>query len=279
MHAWISGLSITQTVVLTAVAVGVVVLLVAVRRVFKLARRVVWRAGLVVVVAWVAGIAPTLLAGLTTDAGAPPATVRAVTPSPPATVDDPGITISPTDALSDLTGIPIKGRAPMTGYTSDETFWGMWGTQPGGCDTRNFILGRDMTVITMKAGSNCLVQTGILDDPYTGKTINFTRGGGSNYDGGVQIDHVVARANAWATGAFAWTPDQRVAFANDPLELLAADATANQQKGSGDAATWLPSNKAFRCEYVTTQVEVKTKYGLWMTQAEHDTIQTILKGC
>ena len=167
----------------------------------------------------------------------------------------------------------------MTGYSSVEAFWGMWGNQPNGCDTRNFVLTRDMTGVAMKAGSRCLVQTGTLADPYTGQTISFTRGSGGNHDGGVQIDHVVARGNAWATGAFAWTPDQRTAFANDPLGLLAVDATANQKKGDGDAATWLPSNKAFRCQYVTIQVEVKAKYNLWMTQAEHDAIARILEAC
>jgi len=167
----------------------------------------------------------------------------------------------------------------MTGYVSDESFWGMWGTQPDGCDTRQTILARDLTDTVTTWGAPCYIQTGTLTDPYTGKTVNFTRGGGANFDGGVQIDHVVARGNAWATGAAGWNAVQRDAFANDPLELLAVSSAANQQKGDGDAATWLPSNKAFRCQYVTIQVEVKTKYGLWVTQAEHDAIQTILESC
>ena len=168
----------------------------------------------------------------------------------------------------------------MTGYSSVESFWGMWGNQANGCDTRNFVLARDMTDVTRKTGSRCLVQTGTLVDPYdVGETILFIRGSGSNRDGGVQIDHVVARGNAWATGAFAWTAQQRSAFANDPMDLLAVDATANQKKGDGDAATWLPANKAFRCQYVTIQVQVKAKYNLWMTQAEHDAIARILEAC
>jgi len=200
-------------------------------------------------------------------------------PSLPSTVGTPQPSTGAVDALAQLAAIPVKGRAPMTGYSSVEAFWGMWGNQPDGCDSRNFVLARDMTGLTMKSGSKCLVQTGTLADPYTGTTISFVRGSGANRDGGVQIDHVVARGNAWATGAFAWTPDQRAAFANDPLDLLAVDATANQKKGDGDAATWLPSNKAFRCQYVTIQVEVKAKYNLWMTQAEHDAIAKILEGC
>ncbi|MCL2470374.1 MAG: HNH endonuclease family protein [Propionibacteriaceae bacterium] len=184
--------------------------------------------------------------------------------------------------LATLATVPVKGRAAMTGYSSQEAFWGMWATPDGvdtNCDTRNYVLDRDLTSVTKKAGSNCLIQTGTLTDPYTGQVIDFVRAGGAGHDGGVQIDHVVARGNAWATGGFAWTPAQRNAFANDPLDLLAVSSTANQQKGDGDAATWLPANKSFRCQYVTIQVQVKATYGLWMTQAEHDAIEHILEGC
>ncbi|HEY1712061.1 MAG TPA: HNH endonuclease family protein, partial [Solirubrobacteraceae bacterium] len=74
-------------------------------------------------------------------------------------------------------------------------------------------------------------------------------------------------------------PPTREAFANDPLELLAVDARANRAKGDGDAATWLPANKAFRCSYVARQVAVKTKYRLWITQAEKDAISRVLATC
>jgi len=233
-------------------------------------------------------VAPTLVGcAAVAGGGNPPTTISKVTPSPSATSQPtpsptpsaPSATPTPSDALTELAALPVKGRAPMTGYSSVEAFWGMWGNQPDGCDTRNFVLTRDMTGVAMKAGSRCLVQTGTLADPYTGKTISFTRGSGGNHDGGVQIDHVVARGNAWATGAFAWTPEQRSAFANDPLGLLAVDATANQKKGDGDAATWLPANKAFRCQYVTIQVQLKAKYNLWVTQPEHDAIEKILEAC
>ena len=68
-------------------------------------------------------------------------------------------------------------------------------------------------------------------------------------------------------------------FANDPLELLAVDARANRAKGDGDAATWLPPNKSFRCSYVARQVAVKTKYRLWVTQAEKNAIGRVLATC
>jgi len=124
---------------------------------------------------------------------------------------------------------------------------------------------------------SCKVQSGTLHDPYTGATINFVRGAKSSE--AVQIDHVVALSNAWQTGAQQLDSATRVALANDPLELLAVDGRANQTKGDGDAATWLPSNKAFRCQYVARQIAVKSKYRLWVTYAEKSAMQNVLAHC
>ena len=123
----------------------------------------------------------------------------------------------------------------------------------------------------------CRVQSGVLDDPYTAKSIKFQRGEKSSQ--AVQIDHVVALSDAWQKGAQQLSVEQRKQFANDPLNLLAVDGPANQAKGDGDAATWLPENKSFRCQYVARQVAVKRKYNLWMTEAEKSVISDLLKVC
>ena len=73
--------------------------------------------------------------------------------------------------------------------------------------------------------------------------------------------------------------DHRTIFANDPLNLLAVDGDANQQKGDSDAASWLPPNKSFRCRYVARQIAVKQKYSLWVTEAEKAAMRRILNGC
>ena len=147
-----------------------------------------------------------------------------------------------------------------------------------GCDTRNDILRRDLTNIVRKAGTRgCVVLTGTLHDPYTNKVIAFRRGVRTST--AVQIDHVVALLDAWQKGAQQLSADQRRDLANDPIELLAVDGPTNEAKGAGDAATWLPPNKAFRCRYVALQVAVKVRYHLWVTQAEHDAIVRILSGC
>ena len=123
----------------------------------------------------------------------------------------------------------------------------------------------------------CTVATGTLNDPYSGTTIYFLRGTATSDD--VQIDHVVALSDAWQKGAQQLTYEQRVALANDPLELLAVDGDLNQQKGDGDAATWLPPNKSYRCDYVARQIAVKKKYSLWVTRSEYDAMADILSSC
>ncbi|MFJ8894965.1 DUF1524 domain-containing protein [Leifsonia sp. NPDC102414] len=208
----------------------------------------------------------------------------AVTPEP----DAPDLVSAPVDAASVVASatqttatalletLPVKGRAPKTGYDRTGEFGAAWlDVDRNGCDTRNDILGRDLHPATVSGG--CRVVSGTLLDAYTGKTIPFTRGNTTSL--AVQIDHVVPLLNAWETGAQNLTRAQRISLANDPLNLIAVGAAVNAQKSAGDAATWLPPKKDFRCAYVARQVSVKATYGLWVTKAEHDAIARVLSGC
>jgi Protein of unknown function (DUF1524) len=179
-------------------------------------------------------------------------------------------------ALAALRRIPIRGRAPKTGY-SRARFGAPWtDVDRNGCDTRDDILRRDLTGIRVRASTHgCVVVSGVLADPYTGKRIDFSKSAAAK----VQIDHVVALSDAWQTGAQGWSDTTRLDFANDPLELLAVDGVANQDKGDGDAATWLPPQKSFRCAYVGRQVAIKIRYRLWITQAERDAMARVLQKC
>jgi hypothetical protein len=179
------------------------------------------------------------------------------------------------DPIKALETLAVKGRAPKTGY-SRSAFGPAWAdVDRNGCDTRNDILKRDLTQVTFRAKTrDCVVESGVLADPFSGENINFQRG--EKTSALVQIDHVVALSNAWQTGIFKSDLATRKNFANDPLNLLAVKGSLNSQKGDGDAATWLPPDKQFRCDYVSRQVEVKVKYGLWLTRAERDAILRIL---
>jgi hypothetical protein len=177
-----------------------------------------------------------------------------------------------------LSTLPVKGRAAKTGYTRAQ-FGQTWAdVDRNGCDTRNDMLKRDLTEIVFKVKTrNCVVESGVLLDRYSGETINFVRGNVTSME--VQIDHVVALSNAWQTGAFKLTVIQRTALANDPLNLFAVKGRLNSQKGDGDAATWLPPLKSFRCAYVAQQIAVKAKYSLWVTAPEKDAMVRILTAC
>lgn len=189
-----------------------------------------------------------------------------------------GVEQEPGMATAVLETLAVKGRAPKTGYTRAQ-FGPAWADDDrNGCDTRNDILKRDLTSITYRAKTrNCVVESGTLIDRYSGETINFVKGNISSME--VQIDHVVALSNAWQTGAFKLSADQRKALSNDPLNLFAVKGRLNSQKGDGDAATWLPPLKSFRCSYVAQQIAVKAKYSLWVTAPEKAAMVSILAKC
>jgi len=179
------------------------------------------------------------------------------------------------DPIKAIETLAVKGRAPKTGYS--RSAFGPTGADVdrNGCDTRNDILKRDLTQVTFRARTkDCVVESGVLADPFSGESITFQRG--ERTSALVQIDHVVALSNAWQTGIFKSDLVTRKNFANDPLNLLAVKGSLNSQKGDGDAATWLPPNKQFRCDYVSRQVEIKVKYNLWLTRAEKEAILRIL---
>lgn len=182
----------------------------------------------------------------------------------------------PLTAISVLNKLEVKGRAAKTGYTREQ-FPHWLDPDRNGCDTRNDILKRDLKLIIFKEGTrDCKVISGELIDPFSGKKLLFNLNtAASNID----IDHIVALSNAWQTGAAYFDKDTRSNIANDPLNLLAVDASLNRKKGDGDAATWLPPLKSFRCEYVAKQVAVKFKYKLWVTSPEKKAITNILAKC
>lgn len=182
-----------------------------------------------------------------------------------------------------LNSLPVKGRAPKTGYSRDE-FGQAWSddvTVSGGhngCDTRNDILTANLVNVVYKTGTrDCVVLSGTLTDPYTGSTIDFVRG--QQTSSAVQIDHIVALSDAWQKGAQQLSPDERRNLANDPRNLVPVDGPTNSAKGDGDAATWLPPNRGYWCEYVSRQIEVKAAYRLWVTVAEKDAMNRVLGSC
>lgn len=178
-------------------------------------------------------------------------------------------------ALDAARQITVKGRAPLTGYTGNRvklfgTAW--YDVDKNGCDTRNDILRRDFITVVIKPGTyGCKVIGGTWRDPYSNGSYSFTAAPSK-----VQVDHIVSLSDAWQKGAQQWTFEKRRNLANDPLNLVMTMGALNASKSDGDAATWLPPYKAYRCKFVARQVAVKRKYGLWMTQAEKAKIVDLL---
>ena len=175
-----------------------------------------------------------------------------------------------------LEQLEVKGRAPKTGYDREE-FYSDW-PMIEGCSLRQRIIKREFgETAVLDSENRCTVVAGEYDEPYTGEHKVFRAR--EEISDGVQIDHIVALSDAWQKGAQYLDVETRRAIATDPLNLIAADAAANQQKSDGDAATWLPPNKGFRCQYVARQIAVKYKYGLWVTEAEKAAMLRVLEVC
>ncbi|MDO8122218.1 HNH endonuclease family protein [Isoptericola sp. b490] len=187
-------------------------------------------------------------------------------PGPPVVV--PAVDVA--TARDRLAELPVHEALPSTGYRREE-FGNGWAERDG-CSTREQVLARDLTGL---ARAGCRVLTGTLEDPYGGSRIAFT----SDRPSQVQIDHVVALADAWRTGAQDWSPAERTAFANDLVNLLAVSGDLNQDKGASDASAWLPPARSLRCPYVIRQIAVKARWGLWVTPAERAALDRELGRC
>jgi hypothetical protein len=156
-----------------------------------------------------------------------------------------------------------------TGY--DRDLFPHWITISGSCNTRETVLKRDgSNVVT---NSSCAATSGSWYSPYDGATWTAA----SDLD----IDHLVPLAEAWDSGASAWTTSQRQTFANDVTrpQLLAVTDNVNQSKGDQDPSTWVPSRSAYVCTYVRAWVQVKYYYDLSVDSAEKSALTGYLANC
>ncbi|HNM83608.1 MAG TPA: HNH endonuclease family protein [Mycobacterium sp.] len=208
-----------------------------------------------------------------TPATGTPATATSATPTAPA-----GAYAA---ARAELAALPVKGwdrTQDFKRYRFGEAWSDDVNVEFGhnGCNTRDDILRRDLADLVVRRGT-CYAERGTLHDPYAGEVITFVRG--PDTSDAVQIDHVVSLADAWYKGAREWDDQRRLDFANDPRNLLAVSPKANFDKAFRDAASWLPPNVAFRCEFVARQVEVKSAYGLWVSAKEKRAMSDVLDRC
>lgn len=155
-------------------------------------------------------------------------------------------------------------------YNREKHFGEAWlDVDNNGCNTRDDIIKRDLTAVELVKRGTCSVpHAGILNDNYSGETINFLKGTGKGKDGGIQIDHIVPLSIAWGRGAQEWSQEERIEFANDPDNLEAVKSAENLSKSDSTPDEWLPSNTEYHCTYVTNYLKVMDKWKLDVTDAE-----------
>lgn len=203
-----------------------------------------------------------------------------------AAVNDPTSIPTGESAVRVLSTLAVADQTDKSSDRKDHDWANAADGRHAAYNTRDLVLDRDLSGTTHKA--NGRVATGTLDpEPYTGGTVHFVQGkankaeGGSASatDGGIQIDHVVAYAEAYNSGLKDRTEEQRDAYYTDPDVLLAVQARANNAKKDADAAGWMPSWDAFRCDYAALQIGIKAKYSLTVDQKEHDALASTLAQC
>ena len=182
------------------------------------------------------------------------------TPSPPSTSKPTGAST----LVALITQIPVASE-DRTGYSRD--LFRLWIDADGdGCDTRKEVL-IDEAVVAPQIGASCSLTGGEWVSPYDGVVVTNA----SNLD----IDHMVPLAEAWDSGASAWTSQRRQDYANDlgvPWALIAVTASSNRSKGDKDPAEWLPPLASDRCVYVVDWVSVKVRWHLTVDSTERDAL-------
>ena len=216
------------------------------------------------------------------DLSGPSPTWRADEPSStPAAAGVPPPTSRYDVARRQLKDLPVRGWDRTSDFQRSQ-FGQAWSDDVNvefghnGCNTRDDILRRDLKELVVRPFT-CFAQSGTLVDPYTATVIEFVRG--PKTSNSVEIDHVVALADAWYKGARAWDAQRRLDFANDPRNLLAVSPEANFAKAFRDAASWLPPNQSFRCDFVARQIDVKSDYGLWLSAKEKKAMTDVMADC
>ncbi|MFI8992489.1 DUF1524 domain-containing protein [Streptomyces sp. NPDC053542] len=177
--------------------------------------------------------------------------------------------VSAATARSYLASLSVSAEHSRDGYSRD--LFPHWITISGACNTRETVLKRDGTNVV--TDSSCAATSGSWYSPYDGATWSAASD--------VDIDHLVPLAEAWDSGAYAWTTAKRQNLANDLTrpQLLAVTDNVNQAKGDQDPATWWPSRTTYKCTYARAWVQVKYYYGLSVDSAEKSALSSVLNGC
>ncbi|MER5622433.1 HNH endonuclease family protein [Streptosporangium sp. NPDC002544] len=172
-------------------------------------------------------------------------------------------------AASRLATLTVAAETNQSSY--DRSLFNHWITISGTCNTRETVLKRDGVGVVVN--SSCAATSGSWYSPFDGATWTAASD--------VDIDHMVPLAEAWRSGAYAWTSAQRQSYANDlgGPELWAVTDNVNQAKGDQDPSTWQPPLSSFRCTYARAWIQVKYYWKLTLQSSEKSALQSMLATC
>lgn len=223
----------------------------------------------------------TALPGLQEPHTRPATPTTTVASTPPPVIDDSASPYVQTAVLA--AALPLINDDAVIPVYSRDSFGPAWADVDGnGCRQRDDVLARDLVDVE-RASNGCTVLRGVLEvDPYTGKRIIFQHDRvaepGNPASQGVQGEHVVSLKRAFVGGAWAWTDERRLQFANDLDNVIAVDGIANQAKQDSGPAEWLPPTP-YRCTYATKYTQIITEWGLAVSEADRDALVTTLYEC
>ena len=188
----------------------------------------------------------------TSDQGAPPT----------------GRPTSTGDSRALLDKLTVAAAGSMRGYSREH--FPHWRSAGKNCDVRDTVLQRDGEGIKL---TGCNVVGGHWTSVYDKRELTDPAD--------VDIDHMVPLANAWRTGAAAWTDEQRSAFANDLTrpQLIAVSASSNRSKGDQDPSQWRPPRQEYWCTYAQSWITVKAYWQLSVTSEEKSALAEMLGTC
>ena len=178
--------------------------------------------------------------------------------------------VSYKDATTALNTLKVADEL-RTGYK--RTLFKHWVGTGNGCDSRKSVIISE-AIVKPKVEPGCKLVGGEWLSIYDNtKVLDASQ---------LDVDHMVPLAEAWDSGASAWDAKKKEMYANDqtdPRHLIAVTGASNRSKSDQDPADWMPTNKAYACEYLTNWVSIKVRWSLTVDKKEKDFIVAALKPC
>jgi hypothetical protein len=155
----------------------------------------------------------------------------------------------------------------------NEDDWSFEEDYDGDCQSTR----QEMLIITSRTNvqytnpRNCVVRTGEWFDEYTGKLFTVATQ--------LEINHIIPRMYAHTHGGDRWPPGKKLAFSNDPINLVLVERRETRRKGDRSINNYLPPRAEFHCQYARAWEAIAEKYDLQLETRDSNEIVRILREC